>query len=180
MDNNTSNGCGLLLLMFLAISAFAGFLTVFTVQRDATEAIVIPTPAIAVEESAVDIAPTAMATDAVIVVTVAPADAAPADASLNITVLGAGDLNTEAVELLNTGDTLDLTGWQISDEDGNRFTFPAYILYGGGIVRVMTRSGAASPIALYWNQDAAIWSAGETLTLSDAAGTVHATVVVSR
>jgi hypothetical protein len=184
MDNNTSNGCGLLLLMFLAISAFAGFLTVFRVQSESADVYLMPTVAVQ-EEAAVEIVvtPAFAATEVaveIVVVTAVPVDAAPSDTPLAITVLGAGDLSAEAVELINTGDTLDLSGWQIADEDGNMFTFPSYILYGGGVVRVLTQAGDDGVISLHWGLDAAIWSVGETLTVSDVAGTVRAKVVVDQ
>ena len=90
-------------------------------------------------------------------------------------VLGWGDLTNEAVEISNQGSMLDLGGWQLSAADGHAFTFPSIQFFGGGLIRVFTRTGADTPIALYWGLDAAIWSAGETVTLSDVTGRVRAT-----
>ncbi len=170
MDNGTSNGCGLLLIMFLAISAFSGFLMLFSVQ---TETVMVPLPTLALQADT----PTAvMPTQAA---TVEPTAAMSFNSTpLMITVLGSGDLSAEAVELVNTGNTIDLTGWRIVDAQGNVFAFPTYRLYSGGVVRVMTRSGDDTPIALFWDQDAALWSVGETLTLRDQIGTVRAVVIV--
>ncbi len=190
MDNTTSNGCGLLLIMFLAISAFTGFLMLFSVQSESVAVEMFPTIAI-IEDTPATITvtqvfaatstalPPTEAATAIMVATVAPTGAAPLNSThFMINVLGIGDLNAEAVELVNTGDTIDLAGWQIADSDGNTFTFPNYTLFGGGVVRVMTRSGDDSPIALFWGQDAAIWSVGDTLTLRDPIGTTRAAVIV--
>ncbi len=187
MDNGTSNGCGLLLIMFLAISAFSGFLVLFGVQ---TESVTVAIPTIALQANTPVVMATQAPTTAPImrptmavtvteITSISPTIATAYNTTpLMVNVLGSGDLSVEAVELVNTGDTVDLTGWRIVDAQGNKYTFPTYTLYSGGVVRVMTRSGDDTPIALFWDRDTAIWSPGETLTLRDQIGTARTVMIV--
>jgi len=89
-----------------------------------------------------------------------------------------GDQRHEFVALVNPGPSLDVTGWTLSDAHGHRFTFPSFILFQGGGVNIHTRQGTDTPVRLYWDLTTPVWSAGETLTLRDADGTVHATFTV--
>jgi len=92
------------------------------------------------------------------------------------TVVGAGNLESEYVEFFNqTEGVVNLTGWQLLDEAGNRFTFPALILNNSGTVKVFSKSGEDTVIELYWQADAPIWQPGETVTLLDADGNINAT-----
>jgi len=74
---------------------------------------------------------------------------------------------SEYVELKNTGDVdKDITGWTISDSDGNSFTFPSYILAPGSTVRVTTNSGR-----FLFNSTTPVWDRiGEAGYLKDASG----------
>ena len=94
-------------------------------------------------------------------------------------VFGVGDLTTERVFLQRTGDgELDLSGWELRDEDGNVFAFPALRMFEDGAVHVWTTSGAQTVVDLYWGQTGPVWSVGETVTLFDAAGNSHATFTI--
>jgi LysM repeat protein len=91
-------------------------------------------------------------------------------------VIGAGDLTTERVDLTVQGSgEINLTGWQMKDEQGHTFTFPQYTLHLGGTLSVYTGAGSPSVGALYWGLGQPVWSSGEMLTLVDAQGTVRAT-----
>ncbi len=92
------------------------------------------------------------------------------------TVVGAGNLEMEYVEILNqsTG-PVDLTNWQLVDELGSRFTFPALILNQDGAIEVHSKAGNNSVIELYWQADSPIWQSGDTVTLLDASGETQAT-----
>jgi LysM domain/Lamin Tail Domain len=91
-------------------------------------------------------------------------------------VVGVGDLTTERLDLtVQGGGAIDLTGWQVKDEQGHAFTFPSYILHPGGQLSLFTRTGPPSVGALYWGLGEAVWSSGETVTLVDAQGSVRAT-----
>ena len=92
------------------------------------------------------------------------------------TIVGAGDLNVEYVEIINQGQNpANLTNWQLINEDGKEFTFPALILYSDGAVKVLSKAGTDSIIELFWQADAPIWHSGETARLVDAVGETMAT-----
>lgn len=97
-------------------------------------------------------------------------------------VVGAGDLATERVLLKRAtgagGGELSLEGWQLEDEDGNTFIFPQLTLFEAGAIILNTRSGQDTVIALYWGLDEAVWEPGETVTLLDQEGRVHATYTI--
>ena len=91
-------------------------------------------------------------------------------------VVGAGNLDMEYVQILNQSDgAINLTGWQIQNSRGERFTFPAMILNQDGAVEVHSKAGTNTVIELYWQSDAPIWQSGDTVTVVDAAGETQAT-----
>lgn len=94
-------------------------------------------------------------------------------------VIGAGDLASERVFLTRTGfGELDLTGWQLRDQNGNVFTFPQLALFESGAVNVWTTTGTPSVVDLYWGLQSPIWSSGETVVLVDSQGKERARYVV--
>jgi LysM repeat protein len=97
-------------------------------------------------------------------------------------VVGVGDLATERVLLKRAtgagGGELSLEGWQLEDGDGNTFIFPQLTLFEAGAVNLYTKSGQNTVIALYWGLDEAVWEPGETVTLLDQDGKVHATYII--
>ena len=51
-------------------------------------------------------------------------------------IIGAGDIDNERVRIRYTGEVeIPLAGWQLQDEDGNSFTFPALTMFTGGAVK---------------------------------------------
>ena len=89
------------------------------------------------------------------------------------TIVGAGDLNVEYVEIVNQGQNpIDLSEWQLHNEDGNQFNFPTLILNSSGAIKVFSKTGTDTVIELYWQADAPIWESGETATLMNAAGEI--------
>jgi LysM repeat protein len=94
-------------------------------------------------------------------------------------VIGAGDLASERVFLTRVGaGVLNLSGWQLRDEDGNAFQFPQLELYESGAVNVWTTSGSPTVVDLYWGQQSPVWRTGEKVTLLDAQGEERATYTV--
>jgi LysM repeat protein len=85
-----------------------------------------------------------------------------------------GNLEEEAVRLLNTGGVANMAGWTLEDGQGNIYTFPAFTLHNGA-VSVHTASGSDTVIDLYWDQPEAVWLSGTTITLRNAAGDVQST-----
>jgi hypothetical protein len=106
-------------------------------------------------------------------VTLAPT---AANAAVTITnILSAADVTAEGVEIRNDGALVDLTGWTLTDADGNVFTFPEQRLFTGGLVTVYTRVGANTSIALFWNRNTAVWGTNDVATLRDEDGIVQST-----
>ena len=94
-------------------------------------------------------------------------------------MISAGDITSERVFLVRTGDgELSLAGWKLQDEDGRVFEFPQLALYKDGAVNVWTTSGSPTVVDLYWGLQNPVWKSGETVTLRDARGRVHATYTI--
>ncbi len=87
---------------------------------------------------------------------------------------GAGDLEREAVRLLNTGGVARMAGWTLDDGQGNIYRFPEFTLHSGA-ASVHTRAGTDTVIDLYWGLDQAVWTPGKVITLRDASGAVQST-----
>ena len=103
-----------------------------------------------------------------------------AEAGLTIAEIhadAAGDdrnnLNDEYVVFENAGtDTLDLSGWTIEDEAGQRYTVPdRFELAAGETVTLYTGSGTSTPTELYWGSGSPIWNNdGDTVIVTNANG----------
>lgn len=90
-------------------------------------------------------------------------------------VVGAGRLESEIVVVKYDGDgQLDMTSWQLKDENGNTFTFPDLALYPNGAVQIHTTVGTDTVIDLYWGISDAVWNSGETAKLFDPQGNLRA------
>jgi LysM repeat protein len=87
---------------------------------------------------------------------------------------GSGDLEQEAVRLLNSGGVAAMAGWMLDDGDGNQYVFPAFTLHQGA-VSVHTRAGQDTVIDLYWGEPEAVWTSGKLITLRNAAGVAQST-----
>ena len=97
-----------------------------------------------------------------------------------VEVANAGDVTAEGVRIRNTGNTVDITGWALSDSDGNEYVFTQQLLFSNAEVTIYTRSGTNTPVALFWGLDEPIWGdAGEILTLRDADDNVQASLRLS-
>lgn len=94
-------------------------------------------------------------------------------------VIGAGDVQTEYVQLNRLGEgDLWLTGWQLQDDDGNVFMFPNLKLNKGGAVQIFTRAGTNTVIVLYWGQQKSVWHSGEMATLIDSQGNIRSNYLI--
>jgi LysM repeat protein len=94
-------------------------------------------------------------------------------------VIGVGEIATEHVFISRTGGgQLSMAGWQLEDEDGNKFAFPQLNLFEGGAVNVWTTSGAQTVVDLYWGQQNPVWERGEKVTLLDDKGKERATYTI--
>ncbi|MEK6221228.1 MAG: lamin tail domain-containing protein [Chloroflexota bacterium] len=91
-------------------------------------------------------------------------------------VIGAGDLQNEGVQIRHIGDKeLSLAGWMIRDENETTYIFPGLTMFSGGAVTVYTKFGVNTVVELYWGLEITVWEVGETVTLLDPDGNVQAT-----
>lgn len=92
-----------------------------------------------------------------------------------VSVIGANNLSAEVVILRYLGEgQIDLTNWQLRDENGNIFLFPSIIFFKGGAVQIHTAAGTNTVIDLYWGMTAAVWKSGEIASLYDSSGNLIA------
>jgi endonuclease YncB( thermonuclease family) len=85
------------------------------------------------------------------------------------------NLNDEYIEFKNTGDqSLDLTGWTVSDDADHTYHFPeGFVLESGSVVTLRTGSGSDTQTELYWGSGSAIWNnGGDTITVADETGSI--------
>lgn len=90
-------------------------------------------------------------------------------------IIGAGTLNAEQVVIHNAGnEPINLSSWQLQDDNRNVFTFPNLTLNTGGAVQVHTIAGTNTVIDLYWGESEPVWESGEEAQLLDPSGNVRA------
>lgn len=96
-----------------------------------------------------------------------------------VSVVGAGTVNAEWVIVRNAGnEPINLSSWQLQDEDRNLFTFPNLTLNTGGAVQIHTISGTNTVIDLYWGLGDPVWNSGEEAQLLDPDGNLRAVYTV--
>lgn len=106
----------------------------------------------------------------------APPAAGPVKVSIRGTV-GAGDLEAEAIVLVNQGgEEADLSGWILLIRGELSYQFPdGVVIPPGGQITLHTRQGKDTEKDLYWGLDAPLWTEpGLQATLKDAEGKVVA------
>ena len=95
----------------------------------------------------------------------------PGNAGINVSmvsVIGAGTLMDERIVIQNNGaQQLDLTGWNLTDNQGNTYTFPRLMLFPGVKVQLHTNAGLDTPSDLYWGRSTPVWTSGELAALYD-------------
>ncbi|MEU9234141.1 lamin tail domain-containing protein [Streptomyces subrutilus] len=80
-------------------------------------------------------------------------------------------LNREWVEVQNTGrHSVDLRGFTLTDDDGNRYRFQGFRLDGRSSVKVHTGHGNDTRRDLYQDRRHQIWDERDTATLRDDRG----------
>ena len=91
------------------------------------------------------------------------------DINVNLAgVIGAGMITDERVIIQNNGtQELDLSGWHLTDNQGNSYTFPQLTLFPGVKVQLHTTAGQDTPTDLYWGRSATLWSSGELIAMYD-------------
>ncbi|MBK7917421.1 MAG: LysM peptidoglycan-binding domain-containing protein [Chloroflexi bacterium] len=109
------------------------------------------------------------------------AAAAQGEAILQIgDVIGAGSITDEAVQIINSGTRqINLLGWTLSDESGFVYRFAQVTLFGEGAgILIHTETGNNSPTDLFWGLESPVWESGETVTLTDDAGSIRDTFTI--
>ena len=81
------------------------------------------------------------------------------------------DVEDEYVTFRNTGDEgLNLSGWVVENEDGQRFVFPDGFTHDSG-QNVTLHSGRGSDTEVYWGATSGVWDGdGDTVTVRTADG----------
>lgn len=90
------------------------------------------------------------------------------------------NLNDEYVVFLNKNEeSMDLTGWSVRDEHGNRFDFPSgFRLAPQSSVTLYTGKGTNVSTALYWHHETPVWNNdGDTVFLYNEKNVVVETFV---
>ena len=91
-----------------------------------------------------------------------------------ILVVGAGDISSERVQLNSVSQSpVNLQGWELEDEDKNVFLFPSFTIFPEGAILLYSKAGVNTANELFWNQPEAVFSSGERIRLSDAAGNLR-------
>jgi hypothetical protein len=107
------------------------------------------------------------------------ANASPKGDVQIVSVVGADNLGAEVVILRYLGDgQVDLSNWQLKDENGNLFLFPVISLAKEGAVQIHSAMGTNTVVDLYWNMQAPVWKSGETASLYDANGNLIVQYIV--
>lgn len=82
-------------------------------------------------------------------------------------------LNREWVEIKNTGrSSVNLRGYTLTDQQGNRYRFPDFRLDGRSAVKVHTGQGRDTRHDLYQDRNRQVWNDRDTATLRDNRGNV--------
>lgn len=93
-----------------------------------------------------------------------------------VEVIGAGDVTAEGVVIRNRGNTINVNGWTLSDDQDNTYTFAERVLFSNAQITLFTRTGQDTAIALFWNQNTPLFGRpGGVLTLRDRNNTVQST-----
>lgn len=93
-------------------------------------------------------------------------------------VFAAGDLNNELLVVERVGEgSINLIGWEILDQQNNSFVFPEIELVKGQI-SIYTRVGTNTVNTLFWGNEEAIFSTGETVRIIDSAGNERAVFTI--
>ncbi len=88
-----------------------------------------------------------------------------------VTIVGAGDLETERVVLKNVGPgQVSLEGWKLKTTSGEEYLFPRLNLNQDASVTVHTRAGQNTVTDLYWGRVDPAWKSGEIASLLDTEG----------
>lgn len=72
-------------------------------------------------------------------------------------IVSPGDINSEAITIRNIGQTVNLSGWTLTDLDGNSYVFEDIRIFAGGSITFNTRDGDNTAVQLFWGRDEAVF-----------------------
>lgn len=102
----------------------------------------------------------------------------PANDTMNVSivgVIGVGTFPDERVVIQNNGTgELILTGWSLTDDNGQTYTFPQVTLFPGVRLQVHSAAGKNTPTELFWGRSTPVWISGELAALYDTHNNVQA------
>ena len=135
----------------------------------------------AVEETlTATFAPTSEATPTITVTPTITLAATASNSQLRVQIVevtGVGDITREQVVIRNDGNLADISGWTLTDGQGNVFTFPNdRRLFGGAGVTINTRSGENTPVLFFWGRDLPVFESGDVVVLKNREGEVVASL----
>jgi LysM repeat protein len=92
-------------------------------------------------------------------------------------VISPGELETEAVQIVNAGSApIALQDWKLVDLQGHIYTFAQVTLFGDGAgILVHTGPGRDGATDIYWGLAEGVWEPGELVTLLDSEENIIAT-----
>ena len=106
---------------------------------------------------------------------------ASGDISVSISLVsGMGELKLEYILIKNDGAAkISLLDWSIKgDEPQNIFIKSDIMLNPGGAIKIYTKEGNDSALAIYLDSKKALWKSGSTVTLLDPAQTERASYTI--
>ncbi len=85
------------------------------------------------------------------------------------TFFGLGDLNLEYILVKNEGDSkLSLLNWSLRGAERKSIHIKSdIILNPGGAIKIYSKTGTDSALAIYLNSEEAFWQSGAIVTLHD-------------
>ena len=95
-----------------------------------------------------------------------------------VEVRSPGVITAEYVRIRNNGPTVNISGWSISDDDGNTYNFREQFLFERGSITLNTAVGTDTTNNKFWGQQEAVFQSGDTVTLLDNLGQVQSTYVI--
>ncbi|WP_394697702.1 lamin tail domain-containing protein [uncultured Methanomethylovorans sp.] len=101
-------------------------------------------------------------------------DSTVVSSTQNVVSISDLNLKEEWIAVTNSGkSSVDLSGWWIEDEVGNKYTFPSFSLSAVSTVTIYTSEGKDSNTELYWDNPSPVWNNdGDTAYLYNISGEV--------
>ena len=93
-------------------------------------------------------------------------------------VIYPGQLSREVIVMVNEGEQVDMTGWQMVPVRGTPYVFGQVVVFKNSFVNLHTTTGADVPTDLFWGLGEPMWQSGDELKLLRKDGSVASTFTV--